>query len=105
MEKLAVSINDAAKALGLGRTTIYAMIADGAAGGVQAGAAHADEGGVDPPAGGRTAEACAMSARRVSPNAIKLHYSYSVGELATAWTFTRTVQTAAGGLRPRGGRY
>lgn len=29
MEPLAVSINDAAKALGLGRTTIYAMIADG----------------------------------------------------------------------------
>jgi excisionase family DNA binding protein len=29
MEVLAVSINDAAKALGLGRTSIYAMIADG----------------------------------------------------------------------------
>jgi excisionase family DNA binding protein len=29
MEALAVSINEAAKALGLGRTTIYAMIADG----------------------------------------------------------------------------
>lgn len=29
MEALAVSINDAAKALGLGRTSIYAMIADG----------------------------------------------------------------------------
>lgn len=29
MEPLAVSINDAAKALGLGRTSIYAMIADG----------------------------------------------------------------------------
>ena len=29
MEPLAVSIKDAAKALGLGRTTIYAMIADG----------------------------------------------------------------------------
>lgn len=28
MEVLAVSINDAAKALGLGRTTIYAMIED-----------------------------------------------------------------------------
>jgi excisionase family DNA binding protein len=29
MEALAVSINDAAKALGLGRTSIYAMIGDG----------------------------------------------------------------------------
>jgi excisionase family DNA binding protein len=29
MEQLAVSISDAAKALGLGRTFIYAMIADG----------------------------------------------------------------------------
>ncbi len=29
MEALAVSINDTAKALGLGRTSIYAMIADG----------------------------------------------------------------------------
>ena len=29
METLAVSINDTAKALGLGRTSIYAMIADG----------------------------------------------------------------------------
>jgi excisionase family DNA binding protein len=29
MEALAVSINDAAKALGLGRTSIYAMITDG----------------------------------------------------------------------------
>jgi excisionase family DNA binding protein len=29
METLAVSINEAAKALGLGRTSIYAMIADG----------------------------------------------------------------------------
>lgn len=29
MEQLAISINDAAKALGLGRTSIYAMIADG----------------------------------------------------------------------------
>jgi excisionase family DNA binding protein len=28
MEALAVSINDAAKALGLGRTSIYVMIAD-----------------------------------------------------------------------------
>jgi excisionase family DNA binding protein len=29
MEALTVSISEAAKALGLGRTTIYAMIADG----------------------------------------------------------------------------
>lgn len=29
MEILAVSINDTAKALGLGRTSIYAMIGDG----------------------------------------------------------------------------
>jgi excisionase family DNA binding protein len=29
MEALAISINDAAKALGLGRTSIYVMIADG----------------------------------------------------------------------------
>lgn len=29
METLAISINDAAKALSLGRTSIYAMIADG----------------------------------------------------------------------------
>jgi len=29
MEPLAISIKEAAKALGLGRTTIYAMIADG----------------------------------------------------------------------------
>jgi excisionase family DNA binding protein len=29
MEKLAYSINDTAKALSLGRTSIYAMIADG----------------------------------------------------------------------------
>lgn len=29
MEALAVSINDTAKALGMGRTSIYAMIADG----------------------------------------------------------------------------
>lgn len=29
MEPLAISIKDAAKALGLGRTSIYAMIADG----------------------------------------------------------------------------
>ena len=29
MEALAVSINDTAKALGLGRTSIYAMIGDG----------------------------------------------------------------------------
>ncbi len=29
MEPLAISINDTAKALGLGRTSIYAMIADG----------------------------------------------------------------------------
>ena len=29
METLAVSINDTAKSLGLGRTSIYAMIADG----------------------------------------------------------------------------
>ena len=29
MEPLAVSIKDAAKALGLGRTSIYAMIGDG----------------------------------------------------------------------------
>jgi excisionase family DNA binding protein len=29
MEPLAVSINDTAKALGLGRTSIYAMIGDG----------------------------------------------------------------------------
>ena len=29
MEMLAVSINDAAKSLSLGRTSIYAMIADG----------------------------------------------------------------------------
>jgi excisionase family DNA binding protein len=29
MEALAVSINDAARVLGLGRTSIYAMIADG----------------------------------------------------------------------------
>lgn len=29
MEPLAVSINDTARALGLGRTSIYAMIADG----------------------------------------------------------------------------
>jgi len=29
MEPLAVSINDTAKALGLGRTSIYVMIADG----------------------------------------------------------------------------
>ena len=29
MERLAVSINDAAKALSLGRTSTYAMIADG----------------------------------------------------------------------------
>lgn len=28
MDQLAVSINDTAKALGLGRTSIYAMIAD-----------------------------------------------------------------------------
>lgn len=29
MERLAVSVNDAARALGLGRTSIYAMIGDG----------------------------------------------------------------------------
>ncbi len=29
MEPLAVSINDTAKALGLGRTSVYVMIADG----------------------------------------------------------------------------
>lgn len=29
MEPLVVSINDAAKALGIGRTSIYAMISDG----------------------------------------------------------------------------
>ena len=29
MEQLAVSINDTAKTLGMGRTSIYAMIADG----------------------------------------------------------------------------
>jgi len=29
MEPIAISINDAAKVLGLGRTSIYAMIADG----------------------------------------------------------------------------
>jgi len=29
MEPLSVSINDAAKALGVGRTSIYAMIGDG----------------------------------------------------------------------------
>lgn len=29
MEPLAVSVNDAARALGLGRTSIYAMIGDG----------------------------------------------------------------------------
>lgn len=29
MEQLAVSINDTAKSLGLGRTSIYAMITDG----------------------------------------------------------------------------
>lgn len=29
MEPLALSINDAAKTLGLGRTSIYAMISDG----------------------------------------------------------------------------
>ena len=29
MEPLAVSINDTAKALGMGRTSIYVMIADG----------------------------------------------------------------------------
>jgi excisionase family DNA binding protein len=29
MEQLAISIKDAARALGLGRTSIYAMIADG----------------------------------------------------------------------------
>jgi len=29
MEALAISINDTARALGLGRTSIYAMIADG----------------------------------------------------------------------------
>ena len=29
MEPLAISINETAKALGLGRTSIYAMIADG----------------------------------------------------------------------------
>jgi excisionase family DNA binding protein len=29
MEPLALSVNDAAKALSLGRTSIYAMIADG----------------------------------------------------------------------------
>ncbi len=29
MEQLAVSINDTVRALGLGRTTIYEMIADG----------------------------------------------------------------------------
>jgi excisionase family DNA binding protein len=29
MEQLVVSINDTARALGLGRTTVYAMIADG----------------------------------------------------------------------------
>ncbi len=29
MEQLAVSINDTVRALGLGRTTVYAMIADG----------------------------------------------------------------------------
>lgn len=29
MEPLALSINDTAKSLGLGRTSIYAMIADG----------------------------------------------------------------------------
>lgn len=29
MEPLAVSVNDAAKALGLGRTSIYSMIGDG----------------------------------------------------------------------------
>lgn len=29
MEPLAVSINDASKALGLGRTSIYALIGDG----------------------------------------------------------------------------
>jgi excisionase family DNA binding protein len=29
MEQLAVSISDTVKALGLGRTTVYAMIADG----------------------------------------------------------------------------
>ena len=29
MEPMAISIKDAAKALGLGRTTIYAMIGDG----------------------------------------------------------------------------
>ena len=29
MERLAVSINDTANTLGLGRTSIYAMIADG----------------------------------------------------------------------------
>jgi excisionase family DNA binding protein len=29
MQPLAVSINDAARALGLGRTSIYAMIGDG----------------------------------------------------------------------------
>ena len=29
MEALAISINDAARVLGLGRTSIYAMIADG----------------------------------------------------------------------------
>jgi len=29
MDTLAISINDTARALGLGRTTVYAMIADG----------------------------------------------------------------------------
>jgi excisionase family DNA binding protein len=29
MEQLAISISDTVKALGLGRTTVYAMIADG----------------------------------------------------------------------------
>jgi excisionase family DNA binding protein len=29
MEALAISINDTAKALGMGRTSVYAMIADG----------------------------------------------------------------------------
>jgi len=49
MNKLAYSINETARLLSMGRTSIYAMIA---AGRLES-HPHADQGGFDPPSGGR----------------------------------------------------
>ena len=83
MEPLAVSINDTAKMLGRRPDVDLRDDQGRPAGGLQARPPHAGEGGIRS-AGwwtGRT-ERAMPARRRVNPNVIKIHRSYSVGDLA-----------------------